>query len=145
MRNTISDPSSLRRTGCGCHSYRPGHNCHVIQARLANSDPESWFVATVTEVNGDEAVVTYDDGTTCRLWRHGGFHDRVTLAATVLVCEAWSVMSVVDGNVRVQLSVEGRTPTWRKNSLPEDRPHVAASGVVSNETGEGVDIFHGGS
>jgi hypothetical protein len=112
----------------------------VIQARLANSDPESWFVATVTEKNGDEVFIAYDDGTTCRLWRHGGFDEAVALGATILVCAAWSVMSVVDGDVRVQLSVEARTPSWRKNSLPEDRLHVAASGVVSNETGEGVDI-----
>jgi hypothetical protein len=138
----MSDPSPLRRTGCGCASFRPGHNCHVIQARLANSDPESWFVATVTEVNGDDVLVAYDDGTTCRLRRHGGFHERVTLAATVLVCEPWSVISVVAGDVRVQLSVEVRTPSWRKNSLPEDRPHVAVSGVVSNATGEGIDLHH---
>jgi hypothetical protein len=142
----MSDPSSpRRRTGCGCDSYRPGHNCHVVQARLANSDPASWFVATVTEVSGDEVVGTYDDGTACRLWRHGGFHARVTLAATVLVCEPWSVVSVADGDARVQLSVEVRTPSWRRNSLPEDRRHVAATGVVSNATGEGIDILHGGS
>jgi hypothetical protein len=138
----MSDPSPLRRSGCGCDSFRPGHNCHVIQARLANSDPESWFVSTATEVNGDEVVVAYDDGTTCRLWRHGGFDERMTLAASVLVCEAWSVTSVVDADLRVQLSVEVRAPSWRKNSLPEDRLHVATSGVVSNETGEGIDIVH---
>jgi hypothetical protein len=141
----MSDPPPPRRAGCGCESFRPGHNCHVVQARLANSDPESWFVTTVTEANGDDVLVAYDDGTTCRLRRHGGFDARVALAATVLVCEAWSMMSVVDGDARIQLSVEVRTPSWRKHSLPEDRLHVAAPGVVSNETGEGVDILHGGS
>ena len=74
-----------------------------------------------------------------------GFDRRAALGARVLTCEVWSVMSVVDGAARVQLSVEVRAPSWRKNTLPEDRLHVAASGVVSNETGEGIDIVNGGS
>ena len=103
----MADLSPPRRTGCGCESFRPGHNCHVTQARLANSDPESWFVATVTEANGDEVVIAYDDGTTCRLWRHGGFDRRAALGARVLTCEVWSVMSVVDGAARERVPNNG--------------------------------------
>lgn len=73
--------------GCGCDSYGLGHQCHVIQVTQANSDPTSWFPGTVTALEQDQATVEYDDGSTCRLWRHRGFDERVTVATVLLVCE----------------------------------------------------------
>jgi hypothetical protein len=128
--------------GCGCRSYRPGHHCHVIQATRANSDPTAWFSGTVTAVEQDEAAVEYEDGSTCRLWRHGGFGTRVTVGMPLLVCECWSLVSVAGRDGRDQLSVEIREPTWRQHGLPEDRPRPWRAGVVGIDTGEGVDILH---
>ena len=130
------------RPGCGCEAGFPGHNCHVIQARQANSDPESWFSATVTALEQEEATVEYDDGSTCRLWRHGGFDERVSVGTVLLACECWSLVSVVGSDWRDQLSVEVRDPSWREAGLPEDRPRPWCAGIVSNVTGEGVDILH---
>jgi hypothetical protein len=129
--------------GCGCKSYRPGHNAHVIQATRANSDPTSWFAAKVTDLDAEEAIVEYDDGSSCRLWRHGGFDARVTVGTALLVAETWSLVSI-DGTERGgQLSVEVRNHTWRKDRLPEDRDRTWRAGVVDLSTGEGVDIVHG--
>jgi hypothetical protein len=128
---------------CGCRTYFPGHNCHVVQATRANSDPTSWFAARVTALEQEEATVKYDDGSTCRLWRHGGFDERVAVGAALLTCEPWSLISVLGSDGRDQLSVEVRNPSWRKAGLPEDRPRRWSPGIVNNATGEGVDILHG--
>ena len=128
--------------GCGCRAYAPGHNCHVIQATRANSDPGSWFPATVTALEHAEATVEYDDGSTCRLWRHGGFDERVAVGIALLACECWSLVSVAGGDGRDQLSVAVRDPSWRERGLPEDRPRPWRAGIVSNATGEGVDVLH---
>ena len=130
-------------SGCGCKSYAPGHNCHVIQATKANSDPMSWFPVTVTALEPEEVTLQYEDGSTCRLWRHGGFDSRVAVGTALLACETWSLLSVVGEGGRYQLSVEVRDPSWHRDGLPEDRPQPYMAGVVSNETGEGVDILHG--
>jgi hypothetical protein len=127
---------------CGCMSYAPGHNCHVIQAGKANSDPNSWFPATVTALAEEEVTLKYEDGSTCRLWRHGGFDNRVAVGTALLACESWRLLSVVGKDGWCQLSVEVRDPSWHESGLSEDRPRLHMSGVVSNETGEGVDILH---
>jgi hypothetical protein len=129
--------------GCGCRSYAPGHNCHLIQATRANSDPASWFPAAVTALEHEEATVEYDDGSRCRLWRHGGLDERVAVGTALLVSECWSLISLAARNGRDQLSVAVRDPTWRKDRLPDDRPRAWRAGIVSNATGEGVDILHG--
>lgn len=129
-------------SGCGCGAGFPGHNCHVIQATRANSDPTSWFSATVTALEQEEATVEYDDGSTCRLWRHGGFDERAAVGTALLACECWSLVSVAAGNGRDQLSVAVRDPTWRRDQLPEERPRAWRAGIVSNVTGEGIDILH---
>jgi hypothetical protein len=123
-------------------SYAPGHNCHVIQAGKANSDPNSWFPATVTALAEEEVTLKYEDGSTCRLWRHGGFDNRVAVGTALLACESWRLLSVVGKDGWCQLSVEVRDPSWHESGLSEDRPRLHMSGVVSNETGEGVDILH---
>jgi hypothetical protein len=115
----------------------------VIQATRANSDPTSWFSATVTALEQEEATVEYDDASTCRLWRHGGFDERVTVGTALLACERWSLVSVVGSDGQDQLSVEVRDPSWRQAGLPEDRPRPWSPGIVNNVTGEGVDILHG--
>ena len=130
-------------SGCGCGAGFPGHNCHVIQATRANSDPTSWFSATVTALEQEEATVEYDDGSTCRLWRHGGFDERVSVGTVLLTCEHWSLVSVVGSDGWDQLSVEVRDPSWRKAGLPEDRPRPWSPGIVNNANGEGADILHG--
>jgi hypothetical protein len=125
--------------GCGCRSYAAGHNCHVIQATRANSDPTSWFPGTVTALEQDEATVEYHDGSTCRLWRHDGFEVPMAVGTAVLACERWSLLSITGSDGRDQLSVEVRDPTWRRHELPEDRARPWRAGIVSNETGEGID------
>ena len=139
----MSDSSTQSRSGCGCASFRPGHNTHSIQAHQANSDPTSWFEGTVAEVTGEEISVRYDDGTACRLWHHGGFGNRLNLADRVVVCERWSLISLQGQGAGTQLSVEVRRQTWRKDDLPEDRPRVERTGIVGNETDEGIDLYHG--
>jgi hypothetical protein len=138
----MSDPSPLRRTGCGCASYRPGHNAHSIQAHQANSDPTSWFDGIVTEVVNEEASVRYDDDTVCGLWRHGGFGGRLQIGDRVAMSEAWSLLAIRGDGAVAQLSVGVRGETWRRDGLPEDRPHVERAGIVSNETGVGIDLYH---
>jgi hypothetical protein len=114
----------------------------VIQATQVNSDPTSWFAAAVTALNGEEATVEYDDGSSCRLWRHGGFDERVTVGTAVLVSERWSLVSVVSSEGRDQLSVAVRHGTWRSDGLPDDRDRKWTAGIVNLATGEGVDILH---
>jgi hypothetical protein len=130
-------------SGCGCKSYGPGHNCHAIQATNANSDPTSWFAATVTALEQEEATLEYQDGSSCQIWRHGGFDDRVAIGTSLLACERWSLLSVVGKDDRYQLSVEVREPSRHRDKLPESRPRPHMVGIVSNETGEGIDILHG--
>ena len=127
--------------GCGCRSYAPGHNCHVIQATRANSGPTSWFPATVTALEHEDATVEYDDGTTCRLWRHGGFDQRVHVGTALLVCECWSLVSLAASSGRDQLSVAVRDPRWRKSGLPEDRPRPWRASIVSNASGEWFEVL----
>jgi hypothetical protein len=139
----MSELSNQNRSGCGCASFRPGHNAHSIQAHQANSDPTSWFAGSVAEITGDEISVRYDDDTVCRLWRHGGVGGRLQIGDRVVVCEAWSLLALRRDGAGAQLSVEVRGQTWRKHGLPEGRPRVERTGIVSNETGEGIDLYHG--
>jgi hypothetical protein len=140
MEGSMANSDAPR--GCGCRAYHPGHSCHVIQATRANSDPTSWFRATVTVLNQEEVTVEYEDGSMCRLWRHGGFDERVTVGTALLVCERWLMVSIVGSDGRDQLSVAVRHPTWRKDGLPEDRSRKWVAGIVSIASGEGVDILH---
>jgi hypothetical protein len=112
----------------------------VIQATRANSDPTSWFAGTVTALDAEEATVDYDDGSTCRLWRHGGFGAGIAIGTALLVCECWSLVSTAGNEPRDQLSIVTRHSTWRKDRLPEDRERKWRAGVVDLASGEGVDI-----
>ena len=96
----------------------------------------------MTALEQEEVTLEYEDGSTCRLWRHGGFDDRVAVGTSLLACERWSLLSVAGKDGRYQLSIEVRESSWRRGGLPEDRPQPYMAGVVSNETGEGVDILH---
>jgi hypothetical protein len=77
------------------------------------------------------------------LWRHAGFDGRFVVGDPILVCEGWSLISLEGQGAGTQLSVEVRRQTWRRSGLPEDRPRVERTGIVSNETGEGLDPYHG--
>lgn len=125
---------------CGCDSFKPGHNCHQIQVRLAGSDPYSWFDADVTSVARGLAVVRYQDGSSCELWRHGGFDERCAAGTHVTVSEQWGLISVPGVEHRALLSVEVREPSWRRDDLPEDRLQVPVAGIVDFGTGEAVDL-----
>jgi hypothetical protein len=137
----MPESSTPSRSGCGCASFRPGHNAHSIQAHQANSDPTSWFDGLVIEVVDEEASVRYHDGTVCKLWRHAGFGGRVESGDRVFVCEAWSLVALRGGGAGTQLSVQVTGKTWRRDGLPEDRPRVERTGIVANESGEGLDLY----
>ncbi|HEY5273691.1 MAG TPA: hypothetical protein VIJ34_10710 [Acidimicrobiales bacterium] len=61
----------------------------------------------------------------------------------MFVCDTWSLVFLQGHGAGTQLSVEVRGETWRTGGLPEHRPRVERTGIVSNETGEGLDLFHG--
>jgi hypothetical protein len=127
---------------CGCDSYRPGHNCHQIQARLASSDPSSWFAATVIALDQDLTTVEYADRSTCVIWRHGGLNQRCTAGSHVFVTESWALISVPGAEHRSLLSIEVRECSWCESELPADRPRVAVAGIVDFSIGEGIDLVH---
>lgn len=128
-------------SGC-CGSYAPGHNAHQIQARLAGEDPHSWWPATVSAVDGDDATVDYGDGTPARLWRHAGFAGRLHVGEHVDVSERWSLLSVGGDAGARWLSVRVTPTGGRPIKPPREvaiRPVVHA-GVVDIAAGEGLDI-----
>jgi hypothetical protein len=96
----------------------------------------------VTALDGEGATVEYDDGSRCRLWRHGGFDERVTVGTALLACERWSLLSIAGSDARYQLSVDVRTPTWRSKDLPDDRKRKWTAGIVNLATGVGIDNLH---
>jgi hypothetical protein len=138
----MSESTIPRGSGCGCASFRPGHNAHSIQAHQANSDPSSWFDGFVIQVVDEDASVRYHDGTVCKLWRHAGFGGRIEIGDRVVVCEAWSLLALRGDGVGTQLSVQVTSKSWRGDGLPEDRPYVERTGIVNNESGEGLDLYH---
>jgi hypothetical protein len=137
MEGSMANSDAPR--GCGCRAYHPGHSCHVIQATRANSDPTPWFRATVTVLNQEEVTVEYEDGSMCRLWRHGGFDERVTVGTALLVCERWLMVSIVGSDGRDQLSA---TPLGVRTGCRRIEAGKWVAGIVSIASGEGVDILH---
>ena len=105
-------------SGCGCGAGFPGHNCHVIQATRANSDPMSWFSATVTALEQEEATVEYDDGSTCRLWRHGGFDERVTVGTSLLRVSIGRWFQLSGATVRTSSALRFAIPVGARPGCP---------------------------
>ena len=126
--------------GCGDGFYSPGHNLHWIQTKKAASDPLAWFPATVIAVDDEVATVRYDDdGSTCRLWRHGGYLGRLRPDDRVAVCERWHVLQLPSsggGFVWVCVKALDRSAK-RTTDLPEDRPQPFRAVPVDMSTGEG--------
>jgi hypothetical protein len=125
--------------GCGDGLYRPGHNLHWIQTKKAGSDPLAWFPATVIDVEGEIATVRYDDdGSTCRLWRHGGFASRLRPGDRASVCERWHVLQLpaTGGGTWVCIEALDAAPK-RTTGLPADRLQPFRAVPVDMSTGEG--------
>ena len=124
--------------GCDDGLYQAGHNLHWIQTNHAGSDPLSWFPATVLDVDDEIAIVRYDDdGSTCRLWRHGGYAGRLTAGDRVAVCERWHVLQLPPSGGGTWVCVKALDRAAKRTTdLPDDRPQVSRPIVVDLATGE---------
>jgi hypothetical protein len=68
-RRSKAVPHAVDRTSCGL--YKPGHDVHYIQAKLASEcDPANYRTGEVVSVDDDGWITLAADGEVLRLWNH---------------------------------------------------------------------------
>lgn len=98
-----------------CALYTPGHQVHIIQAKLARDEPDGYHTGTVVSVEDDGWITVELGGETSRFWSHDPAWARHCFdeSSGHVGLPGWSLLharSANGGRYCICVSTDGPTP-----------------------------------